>query len=249
MSVPAASPAMLLPPAGETLDAGVALFRHSLLACLPWSIVGVLAGQMGTAYDLARHGVASLEGPKDPQWWLLSIGGGLLNLVVWALIMRRQFAMLEGRPGDWGAAFADLLRRLPALLALVLLSLAAIAAGTLLLVLPGIYLSVALLFAFPAFVIEAHGPVRSLDRALQLVRRRWWYTTAIVSVGFLAILVVLALGIVLGVLAGGLITGGNFEIALVAASMITTLLAALITPFLLALCTVQFVTLRHSGLQ
>jgi hypothetical protein len=236
-----------LPPAGETLDAASRLFRRSLAACLPWSMLGVLAGQMGTAYDLSQHGAAGFAGARDPVWWLLSLGGGVVNLLLWALVMRRQYAMLQGRSASWGADALDLLRRLPSLLATVLLGLALIAVGTVLLIVPGVYLASALIFAFPAAVLEGLGPLAAMDRALRLVRRRWWHSTAISSVGFLAVLVVLAIGIVLGVIAGGLITGGNFDFALVVASISTTLLAALIAPFLLALCTRQFLDLRRSG--
>lgn len=245
MSSEAASVTSTLPPAGETLDVALRLFRRCLPSCLPWSIIGVLAGQIGTAYDLARHGVASLDGPKDPGWWIVSIGGGVLNLLIWALIMRRQLALVEGRPAAWASDALRLLPRLPGLIGLALLATGLTLLGFLLLVLPGAYLATALLFAFPAFVLEDRGVLQSLDRALQLVRGRWWRTTAIASVGFLAILLVLAVGIVLGVVAGGLITGGNFEMALIAASVVTTVLAALIAPFLLALCTLQFLELRR----
>jgi hypothetical protein len=115
-----------------------------------------------------------------------------------------------------------------------------------LLVLPGIYLSLALPLALPAFVLESpHSVPGAIDRALRLVRGRWWQTTAVGGMGVIAVLVFVALGLVIGIVVGGFVTGGDLSGALVVSSIVTTILSSLFMPFVLALCYVQYVELAR----
>ena len=51
--------------AGEVLDAGFLLFRRTVLACLPWSLLAVVAGNLPTAYQLLSGQRLELWAPKD----------------------------------------------------------------------------------------------------------------------------------------------------------------------------------------
>jgi hypothetical protein len=65
------------------------------------------------------------------------------------------------------------LARLPAVVALALLSGIIVGIGTLLCVIPGIYFYVAFAVAVPVLLVEGAGPSRALGRSRELVRGRW----------------------------------------------------------------------------
>ncbi len=70
----------------------------------------------------------------------------------------------------------------------------AIVVGMLLLVIPGIYLMVALMLAPYLIIIEDNGVWASLKRSRQLIKGNWWRTTIIITVP-VVIQMALALGI------------------------------------------------------
>lgn len=231
---------------GEILDAALRLFRASLPATLPLAMAAVIAGQATAAYDLARGGAATAGGTTDALRWLLLGGGGLFNLLAWAAMLRRQHAIANGGSEPLGTALAASLRLLPGLTLLCVAGTLLCLAGLVLLVVPGVYLSTAMLLALPAFVLESPRSVPgAIDRALRLVRGHWWRTTAVGGMGLIAVLVFVALGLVIGIVVGGFVTGGDLSGALVVSSVVTTILSALFTPFVLALCYVQYVELAR----
>ena len=73
--------------------------------------------------------------------------------------------------------------------------------GSILFVIPGIYLYVAFTVAVPVLLVEGAGPWRALGRSRQLVQGRWWGTLGVALVGYLLVTIVtLALtGVVVGV--------------------------------------------------
>jgi hypothetical protein len=66
--------------------------------------------------------------------------------------------------------------RFGCLLWLAILYAAVVAGGTLLLILPGIYIAIACTAAFPALAAEDKRGLRALDRAHKLSQGRWWAT-------------------------------------------------------------------------
>ncbi len=62
--------------------------------------------------------------------------------------------------------------------------------GTILLVLPGIYLYVSFAVAVPVLLVEGAGPWRALGRSRRLVQGRWWGTFGVALVGYLLVTIV-----------------------------------------------------------
>jgi hypothetical protein len=67
----------------------------------------------------------------------------------------------------------------------------AIMVGTILLVIPGIYLSIALLLYSVLFVTENCGARASLSRSRELVRGHWWRSLTVISVPLVLVMVVM----------------------------------------------------------
>lgn len=230
--------------AGEVLDAGVRLFKVSLVRCLPLSLAAVVLGQLPTVYALARGRRPSLSAEAGIADWALILLAGLGNLLLWGAILLRQRAIAEGRVSTVGADLSMALARLPASIGLGLLVLGGIALGMLLLVLPGIYLSIALMFAYPALLLEDAPVLAALRRSLELVRGNWWRTSMILVVAFFAIIVFYAVGSIFGLILLQLTGGGDVGSVFLVTSVIAALIGALFTPFMSALWLVQFAELK-----
>ncbi len=210
--MPAMPPPRLYPPSrpqsiGEVLDAGFRIFQSTLLPCLPYGVLWMIAGQLANIHDLVAGRPLRAFGGTDAVWWLWSVVGLVLTLVMWSSLILRQSTLASGRTSSMGAELRATLARLPQLIALVLMGTAACAIGLALLAVPGLYLTVAFLFAIPSLFARSLGPLDALTYSARLVRGNWWRTTlilAITTVVTLVLYTVLAVTVVLGFSAGGI---------------------------------------------
>ena len=198
---------------GELLDAVLQIFRVSLLKCLPYATVAIIAGQLSALYYLARGRVPVLDS-KDPVGIALFGVGSLIGVVLWAALLLRQSTIAAGRPVTGAAGLLDTLKQAPAITAIVLLGGAAVAvlmlpalaleqpplallwwapvptyrdALTAVMLAPALYVGVALSFSLPALVLARKGVLGSLVYSFKLVRGNWWRVAAIYIVGSAAI--------------------------------------------------------------
>lgn len=125
-----------------------------------------------------------------------SLAVALLSLVLFAIASAACVRIVvEGRDGatmGWGEALRFGLARSPGVLAATVIVLTAVLLGLFALVLPGLWLMVALALTTPALILERLSPLAAVRRSFQLVRGRWWRTAAVVALG-----VVISIGVVL----------------------------------------------------
>jgi hypothetical protein len=219
---------------GEVLDAAFRIFQATLFKCLPYGLAAMLAAQAPNIHDLARGVPPRGFGANDPTWWLLYAAGTLATLMCWCAILMRQSSMLRGEALSARRELVHTLRRLPGIAVLFGASLFAIVLGLALLILPGVYLSVALALAWPAFVIEEQGALESLRASLRLTRRHWWHTTAVLTAGFM-IVVVFVLGVTICAVALPFAGGADVALATALSAAVFILMGAIGAPFFGAL--------------
>lgn len=209
---------------GEVLDTVFRLFLATLVKCLPYGLAAMLLSQATTLFDLARGSAPRglSVGATDPVWWLLLFGGTLGSLVFLSAIMLRQTAMLRGEPLSMRRELRDVLRRLPGLALLFVLNLVAVAVGFAALVLPGVYLLIALAPAWPAFLLGPRSTLAAMRESLSLTRGHWWRTALVFVVSF-----VIALACVFSVAIAtiALPFAGGGDLAVATAVMVAVVLA------------------------
>lgn len=228
---------------GALLEAALRLFRRSLPSCLPLSLAAVLMGQLPSAWDLWQGRAPTLQSSKDTTWWLLAIGSGLGNLLVWNALLLRQRALAEGQTSPGGALLRAAAGRLPASLALVSAATVLVLLGGLLLVLPGLYLVVALWPAWPRLLGGA-SVLRALDDALQLSRGQVLQGAGLALAALLGVLVCYAAGYLGALLLAQLAGAGGPETVRRIGTVVAALAGALFLPFLAALTLA-----RHADLE
>jgi len=121
---------------GEILDSAFRIFGATLLKCLPYAALAVIAGQLPTLYDLS-HGRPLLgavmaqrtqllsQHLHDPLWWILYAVAILGTMTLTNAVMLRQYALATGRAANASAELTTGLRKIPGtLLIWILLGLA-----------------------------------------------------------------------------------------------------------------------------
>lgn len=181
----------------ELLDAVLQIFRLSLLKCLPYATLAIIAGQLSTLYYLWRGRVPVLD-TNDPVGVTIYGVGTFIFVMLAMTILLRQSTIAAGRPVAGSADLVDTLRRAPGIVAISLLAGAAVAvlmvpalalapryrtAGIIVMLAPAIYVWIALSFALPALILARKGVLASIAYSFRLVRGNWWRVTAMYCVG------------------------------------------------------------------
>jgi hypothetical protein len=234
------------------LDAGFRLFRHrfgTLVLCVlvpivPLTILGTIitASTDENAFDV--NAPASESGTAIAG----AIVGALVQSVGAALAVAACFKVISaaylGERSSAGDSLRYALGRfLPLIVTYILVVLITIP-GFILLLLPGIWLTIKLCMAFPAVIFERANPFRAIGRSWRLTRGNWWRVFGALFVVFLIALVInFALTAVLGGIAASSDTMSEVAFA-VLATLITLLTYVLTYPLWAAVMTVIYYDLR-----
>ena len=242
---------------GETLDRGFQLFRATFLRLLPLSLITAVLAAIPNGVRILEHRMASNKFSAEDALILLIVY--LIQPLLLIAKVRLLDDALENRNqlSPW-QALASSAGPLGRMIGAGLCYGLAVMVGFLLLVIPGIYLSVSLwLFAF-FVIIENAGAIDALQRSRELVRGFWW---RVATIGTVAFTILIAIGAGLGGLLGLLIPVLGVaqkmgqtpaDAMLLATAMIAVLItgiSALISPlaYAIGLITFRDLQLRKSG--
>lgn len=183
---------------GEVLTAGIRmlagvwrrLVAPSLGAFIPLGALTLLTFQMTGANEflnLTFNDPETLEVMTTQEF--LEVAGPFVNAILIALLLqilasafislatsRVVAAEIDGEPITGGTASRFALGRMLALGAAGIIAAVGVSLGLVLLVIPGIWLSVSLTMVPHIVALEDLGVIGSLSRSIELVRDRWWPT-------------------------------------------------------------------------
>lgn len=164
-------------PALELIRATLRLFSISFIRSLPYALAGMLllfAATVGGAFYILQN-----EFERTSFLGLIAVLA-LLCPICMAPLLYRVHALAHGRTVSLSETlWRGLQCLLPCLLAGVLYLLA-VGIGAVFLLLPGLYLLVALSFWWLALVVDDAPILDAFRASLQLVRGHWWH----VAVGY-----------------------------------------------------------------
>ncbi len=156
----------------ELMRDALRLFAASFVRSLPYALVPItlLFALAGAGYGLAVYS-------DDERESILYLGAALLVLcpALMTPLMCRIHAFAHERPMTASEAMRRGLRCFLPCLAGAALFMLAVGTGAVLLLLPGLYLFVALSFWWPALVVDGLSPWQALRDSLRLVRGHWWH--------------------------------------------------------------------------
>lgn len=202
MFIPASEPQSI----GGILDSGFKLFNASIKQVLPITYLGALAGaiwgwffQSVMLRQLGETGAVDFPVP-------LIVGAYIIMIIIGSILMAaaiiRIRAVSANETMSFGQAMVAGLKRAPAVFGASLIYMLAFLVGSILLIVPGIYLSVMLAFAFYAASADGKGPLESNKYSYGLVKGNWWRTAGLLTIIMIvASVFYVAVGFVVGLLA------------------------------------------------
>ena len=256
---------------GEVLDLSFRIYRATVVKCLLFAALGVLAGQLVNIYAVVKGGTAAkgqdpwqtlLAQVADPKMIALYLFGLVLTIVFYAAVLLRQRRILDG--GTVGDELATAVRRLPALIALGVLVVAGFAAcflpvlvtsGALrvLLILAALivlcYGFVAVSCAQTILLVDDAGPVTSLRRSLRLTAGSFWRLSVVYTVAVIILFVLYAVTAAIAGFLAAIIGRGDVAMVTAFTEVVAVALGALATPFYgaLALAVLADLKVRKEG--
>ncbi len=231
-------------PISKVLDVAFNLYSSTLKAVLPLSIgVALISVALGVLTIVAIGGAA------DP----MMMGGGAIALVMIVAVITMWFSMafyggiiyiqgLHGRGSEmaaWPALWYGAGRSLHMFLGYILYGIIVLL-GLIALIIPGIFLGVALYLFLYAIVLERVSAGQGLTRSWELVKGNWWRALVIISVPAMVYLVVAMLaGMLVAGITGGMMAAGqdvmsSVMILEIINQLIGAVISAIFVPLLLA---------------
>ena len=229
---------------GGVLDTSFQLYKASVTKVLLLSLLMTIGSLLPTIYlmvkgtGFATNPLFMLAAMQDPQYWLVNLLTALISLVALGAMYLKMDAIGAGTDMGLGEALQLSLGRLLILFFTMVLLMIMVSVGMLLLLIPGLILMVSLLLSFNLAVNERKGPIDSLVGSHKLVWGSWWRTTAILTVGFIVVIVIyLGLGMLTGIVMPivGLRSADPLMFAMISTLIVSGLVGLFVTPFYVAL--------------
>ena len=193
---------------GAVLDTSFQLYKASLTRVLPICLLLVLGSVPQGIYVLMVPGTPSELDPLGtlsqftrPGYWLTTLLALVLSLWAVGALYIKQHAIGTDQELTIGEALQRSLGRILPLFLMSILFGLALTVGFILLIVPGVILSVSLILGSNLCVLEGKGPVAGLIGSHRLVWGDWWRTAVILTVGIIIFIVLyLAIGLVVGMI-------------------------------------------------
>jgi hypothetical protein len=185
---------------GRVLDSGFKLFIKAFTGVLPLSLAAAAVLAVPNIANVVMGGPEQVESPVPGSTVLVLFVVALpIYMILIAAVVYRLGAVAEMHEASAGQALARGVRCVLSLIGAAILYFLAMAGGLILLIIPGIILSLSLSFGFFAIVLDGESALGGLKRSHRLVWGNWWRTLAVVSVPVVIVMILyLGLGIALG---------------------------------------------------
>jgi hypothetical protein len=235
---------------GRVLDSGFKLFVKAFTGVLPLSLAAAAVLAVPNIANVVMGNTEQVASPVPGATVVVLFLVALpIYMILIAAVVYRLGAVAEMHEAGTGAALERAVRCLLSLIGAAILYFLAMAGGLILLIIPGIILSLSLSFGFFAIVLDGESALGGLKRSHRLVWGNWWRTLAVVSVPVVIVMILyLGLGIALGatiVMSDGSPSSDVF----ITANLIEAAIGGITAPLIYSIMIVQYhdLKLRKEG--
>jgi hypothetical protein len=229
---------------GGVLDDAIRLYRRSWLPCLPIVLILLvvtlplsllIAARMQSVVGNPQAMLALFKSPVIWQSYFVLI---VVMCAVYGALFAQANAIAHGERLSVMTALGVGLKRSPVSLGVGLLFALIVGVGTMLLVIPGIYLWGVFQLAFAPAVIERAGVFESLTTSRRLTKGNWWRTFTIITVALIIMYVlIISVTFLVGIIAGvstmaAMVGAQEMSGALVTQQIISSVLNMFVMSFL-----------------
>jgi hypothetical protein len=235
---------------GRVLDSGFKLFVKAFSGVLPLSLAAAAVLAVPNIANVVMGGPEQVESPVPSSTFLVLFLMALpIYMVLIAAVVYRLGAVAEMHEASIAQALARGVRCVLTLIGVAILYFLAMAGGLILLIIPGIILSLSLSFGFFAIVLDGESALGALKRSHRLVWGNWWRTLAVVSVP-VVIVMILFLGVVIVFGATVVMSDGRpSSDVLITARLIEAAIGGITAPLIYSIMIAQYhdLKLRKEG--
>jgi len=234
---------------GKVLDSGVKLYLFSFDKVIGFAIAAAFFSQLPNFFT---GNINQTQDPEVVLQFLASYGWLFVVFMVVAIIFYnalyyRMNSAVRTPEEDFATALAVGVRKLLPVIGALLLYMLAVTVGMILLIVPGIILSLSLFFYNALIIIDNEGVISSLTTSHRLVWGNWWRTAAVFLIpGVIIMAVFIVLGFIFAIVLGFL----GETLSTVGLELTSMIFNALLTPLFIAIVLVQLndLKLRKQGL-
>jgi len=235
---------------GRVLDSGFKLFVKAFTSVLPPSLAAAAVLAVPNIANVLMGGTEQVQSQVPASTVLILFLVALpIYMILIAAVVYRLGGIAELHQASAGQALSRGVRCALRLIGAALLYFLAMAGGLILLIIPGIILSLSLSFAFIAIVLDDQSALAALKRSHRLVWGNWWRTLAVVSV---PVVIVMILYLGLGIAFGATLVmseGKPASDVLITATLIETAIGGITAPLIYSIMIAQYhdLKLRKEG--
>jgi hypothetical protein len=235
---------------GKVLDSGFKLFVKAFTGVLSLSLAAAAVIAVPNVASVIMNGPEQFENPVPGATILVLFLVVIpLYMILIAAVVFRLGAVAGMHEASTGQALARGVRCVLSLIGATILYFLAMAGGLILLIIPGIILSLSLSLGFFAIVLDGESALVALKRSHLLVWGNWWRTLAVVSVPMVIVMILyLGLGIAFGATLA--MSGGRpSSDVMITANLIEAAIGGITAPLIYSIMIAQYhdLKLRKEG--
>jgi len=127
-------------------------------------------------YLYALTGILSLG-----EYLFFAVVIGIASILFYSVLSKMAFDSIEGKP-ELSEAVALSVRKLIPLIVMYILYVLIVVFGSILLIIPGIFLSIRLFYSQYFILFENKGVIESFRSSWQIIKGNWWRTLALLLI-------------------------------------------------------------------
>lgn len=237
----------------QILSAGIGIGANSFSRLFLFTTLAGFLGLIPVLYLALRVGDVTvtrevMDTARSGSWYLVELLCLLAGVFIQGILLARLDNLVQRTRTDF---YNEWQRALQALLPLILGSIVLICAlivGYVLLIVPGVILTVTLAFFQYCVVLDHQGPIEGLNRSHTLVWGNWWRTFWVLILMLIVVVLIAVVLLVPFALMLGVHPGVDTGRSLLVQGVLEMIAQAVFSPFIIAIMYVQYndLKMRHA---
>lgn len=225
----------------ELLETSFTLYKHAFWLSLPFSFIAIMLMCVPHLLEATSISLLFSQHPLGP--WTIGICW-FLGIIVLSGLIFSLYCFSNQIPNHFITSMKHALLKCISILLLSALYALIVLSGTMLLIVPGIILSVSLLFSFILVITENQPVLQTLTLSHRLVWGHWWHTVIVISIPLVINIAATLSGLL--IIGGILVNHGlSFSKIYIASSLYTIVLQTLFIPLIFSVALVLLHDLRQ----
>ncbi|MGH8401289.1 MAG: hypothetical protein ACRESU_09320 [Gammaproteobacteria bacterium] len=233
----------------QILSVGIGIGANSFPKLFLFTTLAGFLGLIPVLFLAVRVGDVSLtrevmSAARDGTWYLIEIICVVASILIQAVMLTRLDNLVQRGTTDFNGEARHALRVLLPLIAGTIVAVCALIVGYVLLLVPGVILTISLAFFQFCVVLDHQGPIEGLNRSHTLVWGNWWRTLLVIILMLLVVILIAVVLLVPFALMLGVHPGVGTGRSLLVQGVLEMVAEAVFSPFILAVMYVQYHDLK-----